>query len=88
MSIHSTSNKGAVMSTMDQLKGRSFLRVLQEMEERYDPDGNISGFCRPILKEQRDKLVQILADNREGDGKTPHESSIDAQAAVMGDPGF
>lgn len=58
------------------------------MEERYDPDGNISGFCRPILKEQRDKLTQILADNRDGVNKTPIESEIDTQAVGMGDPGF
>ena len=58
------------------------------MEDKYDPDGQISGFCRPILSHQRSKLAQILNENRDGLNTTQHESSIDAAKDAAFDPGF
>ena len=35
------------------------------MDEIFDPQGNISHLCRPILREQKEKLIALLTDKKE-----------------------
>ena len=49
----------------------------QADEDRYDPDGKTSAFCRPLLKDQKDKLAKILEDKKPNESKQVDHPSID-----------
>ena len=39
---------------------------MEGAENRYDPEGEISAICRPLLKDQKVKLENILASEKKG----------------------
>ena len=39
---------------------------MEGAENRYDPEGEISGICRPLLKDQKAKLENLLATEKKG----------------------
>lgn len=84
MSVQQSVSRAAVMSStvVDQSQARSILKIIEGMEEKYDPDGKVSGACRPILNQQREKLVKILVDKKEETKKTSQDHSTDRRKSI------
>ena len=67
------------MSQQNNLQSRSILKMVDSYasEDKYDPDGKTSAFCRPMLKEQKEKLVQILTDKKANESRHADQTSTD-----------
>ena len=39
---------------------------MEGVENKYDPEGEISAICRPLLKDQKAKLENLLATEKKG----------------------
>ena len=54
----------------------------QTGEDKFDPEGKVSAFCRPLLKEQKEKLVQILTDKKATQETTKQDAIDDSNLKV------
>ena len=75
--LNQAQNAGTTMS-------KSQARLPAEIDDFFDPNGVISPLCKPILKEQKDRLLDLLTDKKDGQAKKSRSIEENATATYDG----